>query len=336
MKAVASKSITYFQKRLVKWFRKEARLPPWRETSDPYKIWISEIMCQQTGVQTVVPYYLRFLKKFPNIQALAASQEEDVLKLWEGLGYYSRARNLRKAAQLVMSEFNGKLPQTREEILKLPGVGEYSAGAILSIAHQIATPALDGNLIRVYSRHYGFTEAVNQPSALKKLWKVAAEHSVLKAQDIRDFTEGMMDLGATICRPKNAQCEICPLTRTCVSYARGWQNELPKKRQSRKREKYVEHIFLMRKGSKVALLPRGADSKYPDFYRLPFSIQKNTDEPKVFHSKWKYSVTHRDFRVYVLEKSLPKTLQKKLIWASKAEILSFVFPAIDRRILKNL
>lgn len=336
MKAGASKSIADFQKRLVVWFRKEARALPWRETSDPYKIWISEIMCQQTGVQTVIPYYLRFIGKFPNVQSLAKSQEEDVLKLWEGLGYYSRARNLRKAAQLVVSEFNGKLPKKREEILKLPGIGEYSAGAILSIAYQIATPALDGNLIRVYSRHYGFTEPVNKPNALKKLWTMAAEHSVLKTGDIRDFTEGMMDLGATVCRPRNAQCQICPLQKTCVSHAKGWQNELPKKDQARKREKYIEHIFLMKKGGKVALMPKGSDSKYPDFYRLPFSAKTSTKEPKVFHSKWKYSVTHRDFQVYVLEKSWPKNLQQKLIWASKKEVSDLMFPAIDRKILKSL
>lgn len=330
-----------FASRIATWFRKSARELPWRETSDPYKIWVSEVMLQQTTVAAVIDYYKRFLNRFPTLKDLAEADEFEVLKLWQGLGYYRRAKNLRLGAQLILKEFAGKFPKTREDLLKVPGIGAYSAGAILSIAHRVPEAALDGNLIRVYSRLYGITEPVDRPDVIKKLWEIARLHIPFDPEIIREFTEGMMELGATVCLPANARCLFCPVRDLCTAFKNSDQNLIPIKEKKISRLKFREKVFLKFKGEKIAVLRRGSDKKFGDFHRLPFILLTSGDALAGSYKKYKYTVTNRDFEVFVDDgkEKLPQYWGKKnsdIQWIEKSRIKDLLFPTIDRKILKSI
>ncbi|NQT26855.1 A/G-specific adenine glycosylase [candidate division KSB1 bacterium] len=213
------------QFRLLKWFDENKREMPWRETRNPYKIWVSEIMLQQTQVKTVESYYNRFIQAFPTIQSLSMADSGQVMKAWEGLGYYSRARNLHKAAKIIVQCFNAQIPHTLEELLSLPGIGRYTAGAILSIAFDQPAPVLDGNVIRMLSRLFHITDNVDRSSTQKRLWQLTED--MLPKSRIRDFNEAMMELGALVCTPKNPRCEICPVQKHCEATRIGIQQDLP-------------------------------------------------------------------------------------------------------------
>lgn len=210
---------------LLKWYRKEARDLPWRKTQDPYKIWVSEIMLQQTRVDQGLPYYHRFLETFPTIEALAAATDDAVMKRWEGLGYYTRARNLHKAAQLVVEKYNGALPQKVELLRLLPGIGKYTAGAIASIAFGERAPILDGNVKRILSRIFNLDASIDLPETEKELWAMA--ETLVPRKDPGDFNQAMMELGARLCSPKNPNCEVCPVQSHCEAYELGVQKERP-------------------------------------------------------------------------------------------------------------
>lgn len=207
------------------WDAQSARPLPWRGETDPYRVWLSEIMLQQTRAETVIPYYHRFLDRFPDIHALAAADQETVLKLWEGLGYYSRARNLHRAATVVVDAYHGRFPDTVKEIRALPGVGEYTAGAIASIAFHLPEPAIDGNQIRVLSRLFGVREPVHSSEGKRKL-RAGAE-MLLPRKDPGEFNQALMGLGAMICLPRKPRCELCPARVHCAAHAAGEQELLP-------------------------------------------------------------------------------------------------------------
>ena len=210
---------------LLAWYDRHARTLPWRGIHDPYRTWVSETMLQQTRVETVIGYYDRFLQRLPTVADLAAAPEDDVLKMWEGLGYYSRARNLHKGAKQVMAEHGGVIPSSVEQLRKISGIGPYTAGAIASIAFDQPVPAVDGNVIRVVSRLRGIRENVGVPSVRRVLEGEAA--SLVPADRPGDFNQAMMDLGATICTPGTPSCERCPLQSLCDAYADGDPEELP-------------------------------------------------------------------------------------------------------------
>jgi A/G-specific adenine glycosylase len=212
-------------KLLLDWYVTNARKLPWRDRSDPYAIWVSEIMLQQTRVDTVIPYYEKWMKKFPSVSDLALSEESDVLAVWEGLGYYSRARNLHRASQKIMLEYNGKLPCSLEELIKLPGIGRYTAGAIASIAFKLDVTTLDGNITRVISRLFDIQEHAESPQGKNELWGYL--DAELPKGFAGDFNQALMDLGATICTPKAPDCEQCPLRNICVAKAKDIQTERP-------------------------------------------------------------------------------------------------------------
>ncbi|MDP4552279.1 A/G-specific adenine glycosylase [Alkalihalobacillus macyae] len=214
-----------FQYDLITWYKNEQRNLPWRENQDPYRIWVSEIMLQQTRVDTVIPYFERFISKFPTIEALANAEESDVLKAWEGLGYYSRARNLQSAVREVANTYNSVVPNNPKEIAKLKGVGPYTAGAILSIAYNIPEPAVDGNVMRVLSRILGIWEDIAKPSSRKTFEEVTRR--IISEEDPSSFNQGMMELGAIICTPKSPSCLLCPVQNHCRAFKEGSQEELP-------------------------------------------------------------------------------------------------------------
>jgi len=216
-----------FSRDLLAWYDAQKRDLPWRINRDPYRVWVSEIMLQQTRVETVKPYYESFMKKFPTIEALANAPEEEVLKAWEGLGYYSRARNLQAAAREVQAEYGGVVPDTREEISRLKGIGPYTAGAILSIAYEKPEPAVDGNVMRVFSRLLYMEDDIAKPSTRNKM-----EHLVrqtIPQGRAGDFNQALMELGALVCLPRNPQCLTCPVFDYCLARREGVQDELPVK-----------------------------------------------------------------------------------------------------------
>jgi A/G-specific adenine glycosylase len=210
---------------LLDWYAKNARRLPWRESSEPYAVWISEIMLQQTRVDTVIPYYQRWMEEFPTINELALASEQDVLQLWEGLGYYSRARNLHKTAREVKEKYGGELPAERKDLEKLPGIGVYTAGAIASIAFGLDETALDGNVQRVLSRLFDMGLPVRSPQGKKSLQQLAEK--VLPPGEAGTFNQALMDLGATICTPRAPLCSECPLKTLCQANQNGTQAERP-------------------------------------------------------------------------------------------------------------
>lgn len=207
------------------------RTLPWRDISDPYAIWVSETMLQQTRVETVLAYYPRFIARFPTIKDLAQAPEQDILKAWEGLGYYSRARNMQKAARQVMKDFQGEMPCNIVDLRRLAGIGPYTAGAVASIAFSVKTPAIDGNVSRVVSRLMGIREDISIPSVRRQLQ--AEADSLVPAQRPGDFNQAVMDLGATVCLPGTPACEKCPLCGHCSAYEQGDAELLPVKMQAR-------------------------------------------------------------------------------------------------------
>jgi A/G-specific adenine glycosylase len=217
-----------FADELLRWYDAHSAALPWRESHDAYRVWLSEIMLQQTQVDTVIPYYLRFLAAYPTVEALAAAPIDDVLKLWEGLGYYSRARNLHRAAQVVASEHGGRFPDTVEGLLALPGIGRYTAGAIASIAFGVRAPLLDGNVIRVFSRLLDLADDVTQTSAQARLWQQAEDW--LPDERVGDYNQSLMELGRLVCKPRGPLCNECPIRRHCLAYANGTQDIRPVKK----------------------------------------------------------------------------------------------------------
>jgi A/G-specific adenine glycosylase len=216
---------TEFAELLLKWYAQHQRALPWRGAPDPYHVWVSEIMLQQTQVETVIPYYRRWLERFPTVAALAAASQQSVLALWEGLGYYSRARNLHRAAQQVQTELGGALPRTAAGLRALPGIGRYTAGAIASIAFGEDSAVLDGNVKRVLARVYDFREDVKSPAGEKKLWALA--ESLLPPGRAGDYNQALMDLGATVCKPRLPDCPRCPVNALCAAYRLGVQHVRP-------------------------------------------------------------------------------------------------------------
>ena len=205
---------------LLDWYDRAARLLPWRENTEPYRVWVSEVMLQQTGVMTVTPYYERFMAAFPTVKTLAEAEEQQVLKLWEGLGYYSRARNLKKAAEIIVRDYNARFPDTYEELIRLPGIGTYTAGAIAAICFELPAPAVDGNVARVISRITG--QNFDDKAALKKA-SAAALLSIFPATRRGDFTQSLMELGALICLPNSApKCDACPVSGHCAAFKSGF------------------------------------------------------------------------------------------------------------------
>lgn len=216
-----------FAKDLLDWYDSQKRDLPWRINRDPYRVWVSEIMLQQTRVDTVKPYYANFMEKFPTIEALAQASEEDVLKAWEGLGYYSRVRNLQAAAREVQARYGGIVPDTPEEIRTLKGVGPYTAGAILSIAYEKPEPAVDGNVMRVFSRLLYLTDDIAKPATRIKIEQLVSQ--VIPERRAGDFNQALMELGAMVCSPRSPQCLTCPVYDYCIARREGVQEELPNK-----------------------------------------------------------------------------------------------------------
>lgn len=231
-----------FREQLITWYEENKRDLPWREDQDPYKVWVSEIMLQQTQVITVIPYFKRFISKFPTVYDLAYADTEEVLKEWEGLGYYSRARNLQHAVREVVADYHGKVPSNKQELGALKGIGPYTRGAILSIAFNQAEPAVDGNVMRVLSRVLKIEDNVSEARVRKRFEEII--YRIIAKENPSSFNQGIMELGALICTPKSPKCTICPVATHCRAFAEGLQTTLPIKTKAKK-QKRMPYIVLL-------------------------------------------------------------------------------------------
>lgn len=253
---------------LTVWFRENQRNLPWRQEPTPYHVWLSEIMLQQTRVEAVIPYYLRFLERLPDIASLAVVDEEELMKLWQGLGYYNRARNLKKAAEQAVLEYGGELPADYEKLLKLPGIGSYTAGAIASIAFGIARPAVDGNVLRVISRILGSMEDISQAKVKKKIEEQLL--LVMPENAPGDFNQALMELGATVCVPNGApRCEECPVAEICLAFREGKTDVIPYKAPKKPRRIEERTILLVKWKDEYAIEKRPSTGLLAGLYEFP-------------------------------------------------------------------
>jgi A/G-specific adenine glycosylase len=257
------------RQRLLKWYSLHKRDLPWRHTRDPYKIWVSEIMLQQTQVATVIPYYNRWLKIFPTLASLAQAPLSRALELWAGLGYYRRVRMLHQAARLIQKKSGGKVPQTAQELRKLPGIGRYTAGAIASIALGEKTPVLDGNVVRILSRIFAVPQSIDLPGTLEKLWNLAA--SLLPEKNPGDLNQALMELGATVCFPLTPQCVLCPVNKICAAHRKGKELFYPVRSQKNLYEKLRMAALVLRNSrNEVWLEKQPEQGRWGGLWMFPF------------------------------------------------------------------
>ncbi|MEG0962624.1 MAG: A/G-specific adenine glycosylase [Lachnospiraceae bacterium] len=262
---------------LLEWFQKNARILPWRCNPTPYRVWVSEIMLQQTRVEAVKPYFERFTTSLPKIEDLAECEEEKLLKLWEGLGYYNRVRNMQIAAKTVMKEYQGQLPKDYNELLKLKGIGHYTAGAIASIAYKIPVPAVDGNVLRVISR-----VSADNSDIMKQSVRTGVEEALQKImpeKSASDFNQALMELGATVCLPNGVpQCDKCPWLEFCQAKRFNCWQELPVKSKAKPRRIEEKTVFLIRDGEKIVLHKRPAKGLLAGMYEFPNTTGQLSEE----------------------------------------------------------
>lgn len=273
-----------FVRRLRRWYQQHRRDLPWRlpigstanAKLNPYHVLVSEAMLQQTQVATVIPYFHRFLELFPTIQSLAEADPQQVLRAWQGLGYYSRARNLQAAAKAVVADFEGRIPSTLEQLLTLPGIGRYTAGAISSIAFEKRSPILDGNVARVLCRIDAVREDPKQPATREKLWRRADE--ILPRKSIGDFNSALMELGALVCTPRSPQCLICPVRESCTARAAGLQEKIPPLKPSKKTPLFERWVFCIRHGHRYLVQQRPAKGRWAGMWQF-FTTEAQSNPP---------------------------------------------------------
>ncbi|MDX8047657.1 A/G-specific adenine glycosylase [Gracilibacillus sp. S3-1-1] len=277
MKYASTINISNFQKDLITWFEEEQRMLPWRENQDPYRVWVSEIMLQQTKVDTVIPYFNNFMEKFPTVTALAEAPEQDVLKAWEGLGYYSRARNLQTAVREVVEQYDAKVPDDPKQFGDLKGVGPYTQGAVLSIAFDKAEPAVDGNVMRVLSRVLLIEEDIAKPKTRKTF--EAAVRELISQENPSAFNQGLMELGALVCTPTKPSCLLCPVQEHCIAYREGVEQTLPiKKKKVKQSFRSYFALVLEDEAGNILLEQRPSEGLLAQLWQFPMVDTKEVDE----------------------------------------------------------
>lgn len=353
----SSKTIISIQQSILNWYQSQKRDLPWRKTRNPYFIWVSEIMLQQTQVIKVIPYYERWISTFPTIEKLANSAERQVLKLWEGLGYYSRARNLHKAAKIVALEHGGKIPDSYDEILKLPGIGHYSAGAILSIAYSKHETVLDGNVIRVLARLFKLHENGTSGKSLFNLRQYAIK--LLSENSPGEFNQAMMELGSEICSPKKPSCSICPAHNWCMGYRSGEQENYPPPKAKQSVKKIEVSAAVILKNRKVYIQQRPIKGLMGGLWEFPGGkIEKNESQEKcllreireelgvdieiqeklmtIKHSYTKFRVTLHVFDCRLSSGRIKATCCEQWKWVKLKDIADYPFPAANVKIVNYL
>lgn len=294
--AIAMMTPPQFQNCILTWFDSHGRKHlPWQQNKTPYKVWISEIMLQQTQVNTVIPYFERFMQQFPDLMALAKAKEDSVLHLWAGLGYYSRARNLHKAAKMVAEKYHGKFPLTVEGLCELPGIGRSTAGAILSLASDLPAPILDGNVKRVLARFHAVTQPVNEKKVENHLWELATQYTPHKR--VADYTQAMMDLGATVCTRGKPACLVCPLMKACAARQQGIADGLPVKKTTGELPVRKATFLVIKKSKKILLHKRPASGIWGGLWCLPEIIGQPEQKMIQIYCRQQLKVTIKDYSI---------------------------------------
>lgn len=328
-----------FANTIISWFQENGRALPWRETKDPYAIWLSEIILQQTRIAQGREYWERFMAQYPKVEDLAAASEDEVLRLWQGLGYYSRARNLHAAAKQIVAL--GKFPDTLEDIKALKGVGDYTAAAIGSFAFDIPAAVVDGNVYRVLSRYFGIDTPINSTQGKKEF--AALAQSLIPASDAVAYNQGMMDFGAIQCTPQSPKCLLCPLAETCVALREGRVEELPVKLKTLKvQTRRLAYIYIRCNGE-IAIHRRGEGDIWQGLWE-PYNVSglpalPTFEAPLVLKAKdVKHVLTHRillaDF--YLLETKIRPLLPDDYIWIKESEISEYGIPRLIEILLEKL
>lgn len=349
--------MTLMQAQLLDWYDKNARELPWRSDTNPYRTWVSEIMLQQTQVETVIPYFERFIRRFPDLKSLASASQAEVLQEWEGLGYYTRARNLHKCAQLLCSEFNCQLPADLEALRKLPGIGRYTAGAIASIAFGLPAPALDANIRRVLARLLELREPAGSRTGEKTLWEAAERF--LPSTRFGDYNQALMELGALVCKPSAPACGDCPLRGQCLAYANGSQTELPVRALKPTVPHYTVTAAVIRKGEEVLIAQRPQRGLLAGLWEFPGGKLEpgDADLPACLRREileelgveiqvgallgvYKHAYTHFRITLHAFACALlPGQLipgSETVRWVQPTELPGFAMGKVDRLIARNL
>lgn len=343
--------------RLISWYEKSQRKLPWRDTDDPYKIWISEVMLQQTQVHTVINYYLDFVEKFPSVQILANAKWDDLIKVWEGLGYYGRARNLHKAAVEIQNQYHSRLPDNLEDLMSLPGIGRYTAGAILSIAFNQRVPILDGNVIRVLTRVFQITDDISSSKTIKNLWLLS--ENILPESHVNIFNQALMELGAVCCTPRAPLCDSCPVADFCEAKKQSTQKNLPVRSPRKKRPHYdvTAGIIWLNGRFLITLRPlrgllgglwefpggkkEGGESLEECLKReiqeeLGIQIQIDDYLVSVKHGYTHFKITLHVFQCRYLSGTLHPAECDAFRWIIVDDLDSYAFPAADRKVIQLL
>jgi A/G-specific adenine glycosylase len=346
-----------FSHKLLKWYHQNKRDLPWRDTKDPYIIWLSEIILQQTRVAQGLPYFYRFTAAFPHVEDLANASEDKLLKLWQGLGYYSRARNLHQAARQIQSEFKGKFPSSYDKLLTLNGVGEYTAAAVASFAFQLPHPVVDGNVFRFLSRHEGIDTPVNSSSAKKEFQQLA--FSLMDKNDPAGFNQAIMEFGALQCIVSSPDCNNCVFNKTCVAFKNNLVKTLPVKTKKVKvRSRYFNYLFIMHQNG-FYIRKRTERDIWQHLYELPMIETVNQTDPQLLFRKGEFitlaggkpmvdghahqmmhQLTHQKihasfYRVSIAKK-LPDGLKRSYLRISEDEIPEYAFPRLIENYLNTV
>ena len=340
------------------WYHRHKRDLPWRATKDPYAIWLSEIILQQTRVDQGIGYYRRFLKKYPTIKKLAKATEDDVLKLWQGLGYYSRARNMHQTSKEVLKKYNGKFPQEKGLLCELKGIGDYTAAAILSFAFNMKFPVVDGNVFRLLSRYFGIETPIGSTKAKKEFSELA--ETLMENHLPSDFNQAIMEFGSLQCKPMNPDCISCPLNAGCYAYEKNQVRSLPVKKQKQKAKSRYFHYLVINREGKIAVNKRSENDIWKNLYDFPLiEISKKMTSKKIMTTKpWKeffgktpatissasawhrhllsHQTIHAVFYKVDLPTKKPMALKDKLKFVSNKEIRKYAVPKLIENYLNTL
>lgn len=342
---------------LIKWFRKHKRDLPWRRTKNPYHIWVSEVMLQQTQVATVVPYYHRFLKEFPTIEALANADAHRLMKSWEGLGYYARARHMQHAARTILTELNGKFPETRDALMKLKGFGAYTSASVASLAFGEDCAAVDGNVLRVFARIYAISDDIREQATKDKIDTLVTLE--LPKGRAGEFNEAVMELGATICTPKHPKCAHCPVSESCDAFQKNLISEIPFKSKRAALKHHTIAVGVVRKGDLILIALRPKDGLLGNLWEFPGGKQKPGEtlaaccrrevkeetglDVKVLeqfavvkHTYTHFKITLHAFHCSWVSGEARPTASQEIRWVRLRDLEQYAFPKANKLVIEAL
>jgi A/G-specific adenine glycosylase len=345
--------------RLLNWFELNQRKLPWRVHYKPYEVWISEIMLQQTQVKTMLPYYHRWMGRFAHVQAVALAPEEELLKHWEGLGYYSRARNIHRAAKVLLKDYDSELPRNRDRLRGLPGIGRYTAGAIMSIAFNADCPVVDGNIARIFSRLFDVAAPIRDKQTEGALWNIAA--GILARGKARSFNQALMDLGALICTPRNPSCSRCPIKVHCQALQTGVVNLRPLARRAKDTVPIHAAVGVLVHKGKIFIQKRPPSGLMPHLWEFPGGKMQNEETPEdalvrefreelelnvgmlqkvalIRHNYTTFRVTLHAFSCQLEDASQQPVLRSAVDgrWVTPEELDLYAFPAANRKLIHRI